>query len=249
MRLGQRELLEHRGAAVGERLLVRQRAGQPRRREHPPEPQRRREPLRDRADLHDPLGRDALERADRVAVVAELGVVVVLDDQRVLVLGPLEQRRAPLGATARRRSGTGGPGSRRRPRSPSRAARRRPDRARRRGSGTGSSPGGLGDQTVLCPARLLDRDPLDSRASAATGTATANPCANPPQMIVCSGSGAAPRTRAEVVHQRVAELGRAARVAVSERVEAAPRARRSAATAATPRAGTRSRSGTPGSKS
>ena len=46
--------------------------------------------------MQDPLGRETLERPDRPAVVAELGVVVVLDDQRILVLGPLEQRRATL---------------------------------------------------------------------------------------------------------------------------------------------------------
>ena len=38
------------------------------------------------------FGSEALERADRGAVVAQLGVVVVLDDQRVVPARPVEQR-------------------------------------------------------------------------------------------------------------------------------------------------------------
>ena len=36
-----------------------------------------------RADVDDPIGREALERAHRHTVVAELGVVVVLDDHHL----------------------------------------------------------------------------------------------------------------------------------------------------------------------
>ena len=49
-----------------------------------------------------------LQRADRRAVVAVLGVVVVLDASIASRSSrPAQQLRAPLGATARRRSGTG----------------------------------------------------------------------------------------------------------------------------------------------
>ena len=77
---------------------------------------------------------------------------------------------------------------------------------------------------------------------------TANPCTNPPQTIVCSGSGAAPAHAREVVHQHVAELWRPAGIAVSERVE-----RRLTPAVRTDRShsarGNEISSGTPGSKS
>ncbi len=67
-------------------------------RDEPAEPQRRRQRLGDRADVDHEVRPQALERADRRAVVAVLGVVVVLDDQRVPLLGPAQQRGPPLGA-------------------------------------------------------------------------------------------------------------------------------------------------------
>ena len=54
-----------------------------------------REPLAGGADVHDLLRRESLQGADRHAVVAKLGVVVVLDDQPLL-LGPLDQGGASL---------------------------------------------------------------------------------------------------------------------------------------------------------
>ena len=70
---------------------------------HPAEPQRRRERLRRRAEIDDPVRREPLQRADRRAVVAVLGVVVVLDhDAR-----PTRAARAAAPARAPRRSGTG----------------------------------------------------------------------------------------------------------------------------------------------
>jgi hypothetical protein len=47
------------------------------------------------------FGREALQRADRSAVVAKLAVEVVLDDQPLPALGPLDQRRSALGAEHR----------------------------------------------------------------------------------------------------------------------------------------------------
>ena len=68
------------------------------RREHePPEPQPGRERLRGRAAVDDDVGREPLQRADRLAVVAELGVVVVLEHERARAPRPRDQRGAPLG--------------------------------------------------------------------------------------------------------------------------------------------------------
>ena len=56
--------------------------------DQPAEAQGRGQRLARRAEVDDPLGSEALERADRRAVVAELGVVVVLDDERVSPFAP-----------------------------------------------------------------------------------------------------------------------------------------------------------------
>ena len=50
-----------------------------------------RERLADRAERDDAVGGQALQRADRVAVVAELGVIVVLDDDPAASAGPRDQ--------------------------------------------------------------------------------------------------------------------------------------------------------------
>ena len=71
--------------------LVRQR----RRYEQPAEPQPRREGLADRPRVRDPLGVESLQRADGRAVVAEVAVVVVLDDQPVHGPRPVEEFGAP----------------------------------------------------------------------------------------------------------------------------------------------------------
>ena len=55
---------------------------------HPAEPQTRRQALAGRAHVDDPVGVHALERADGLAVVAELAVVVVLHHVGVAALGP-----------------------------------------------------------------------------------------------------------------------------------------------------------------
>ena len=70
---------------------------QRRRDDEPAEPQRGRERLARRAGVGDAVGFEALQRADRRAVVAVLGVVVVLDGEGVAVAQPGEQRGAALG--------------------------------------------------------------------------------------------------------------------------------------------------------
>ena len=92
---GQRELVQTRGAAVRQQLLLGDRAGQRRRGEDPAQPDRGRQRLADRAEGEHPVRGDALQHADRLAVVAELRVVVVLDDVAVVTAGPLHQRVPP----------------------------------------------------------------------------------------------------------------------------------------------------------
>ena len=94
---GEPELREHRRAAVVGELLVLDRLGQRRRRDEPADPQRRRDRLRDRAHVGHALRVEALQGPDRLAVVAVLGVVVVLEHEGVAVGRPREQRGAPLG--------------------------------------------------------------------------------------------------------------------------------------------------------
>ena len=65
--------------------------------DEPAEPQRRRQRLAGRAGVDDALGLEALQRPDGRAVVAVLGVVVVLDRDRVPLAQPRAQRGTPLG--------------------------------------------------------------------------------------------------------------------------------------------------------
>jgi hypothetical protein len=92
---GQRQLVQAGGAAVGEHLRLGDRAGQRRRGDDPAKPDRGRQRLAHRAEGEDPVRGDSLQHADGLAVVAELGVVVVLDDERVVTAGPLDQRLPP----------------------------------------------------------------------------------------------------------------------------------------------------------
>ena len=106
---------------------------QPRRADQPAHPQRRRQRLAGRAHAHHPVGRQALDRAHRLPVVAELGVVVVLDDETVHSVRPLDQRVSSLGRQhhpGRRLVGRASP---RRPAPACGRAPPRRDRARRRG--------------------------------------------------------------------------------------------------------------------
>ena len=66
------------------------------RRHHPGEPQAGGQRLAHRAEVDDPLRVEALERADGLTVVAELPVVVVLQDQAAGGAGPVDDRRAPV---------------------------------------------------------------------------------------------------------------------------------------------------------
>ena len=80
---------------VGQQLAPGDLLEQPRGQHHPAQPQRRGERLGDRARVYDTVGCQALHRPERRPVVAELGVVVVLDHHRARLGRPLEQRRPP----------------------------------------------------------------------------------------------------------------------------------------------------------
>jgi hypothetical protein len=88
--LGQGQLVERAGLPVGQLLgrgdIVGQVAGQ----DEPAEAESRGQALAGRAGVDDVIGREALNRADRLAVVAELAVVVVLDHHAPGVTGPLD---------------------------------------------------------------------------------------------------------------------------------------------------------------
>ena len=105
--VGERELVEHRRAAIGEQLGLGDALDELRREDEPAEPEPGRERLAGGAGVDHAVGSEALQRADRRAVVAVLGVVVVLDDQRVALARPAARRRRATGPTARRRSATG----------------------------------------------------------------------------------------------------------------------------------------------
>lgn len=63
------------------------------------QPQRRKEGLGERADVEDPgIFVDPLDGGERAASVAELAVVVVLNDPRAVPASPVEQRQASLEA-------------------------------------------------------------------------------------------------------------------------------------------------------
>ena len=103
----QHELVEDGAPAVLERLGLGHRAGEARREHEPAEAQAGRERLAGRAGVGDLRGREGLQRADGLAVEAELGVVVVLDDQAVALAGPGGQRGAPRRREDHARAGSG----------------------------------------------------------------------------------------------------------------------------------------------
>ena len=141
----QRELAGHLGEVVVMPLLLGHRPDQVIRQHHPAQPERRAEGLGRGADVGDAPRGHALQRAHRLPVVAELPVVVVLDDQAVRRPRPFGERvpagrmqgrpgRVLVGGShhdrARAPPGDPGQGPRcgRRARRPAAAARLRPDR-------------------------------------------------------------------------------------------------------------------------
>jgi hypothetical protein len=81
--VGERELVDGGGAVVEAELRIGHGLDHASRQDHPPQAQAGSERLAGRAAVHDVLGRQALDAADRIAVVAIFGVVVVLHHDRV----------------------------------------------------------------------------------------------------------------------------------------------------------------------
>ena len=100
--MGEDVLFYDVAAEVGAGPIVPRSFGQRGRRGHPAEAQPRRQRLAHRAGQDDPPRIDALQAADGVPVVAELGVIVVFDHQPVDVAGPADQG----GAAVRRQHDT-----------------------------------------------------------------------------------------------------------------------------------------------
>ncbi len=72
-------------------------SGEPRRDGEPAEPQAGREDLAGRAGVDDPVGREALDGADRLPIEPELRVVIVLDHECVASRGPRHEGGPALG--------------------------------------------------------------------------------------------------------------------------------------------------------
>jgi hypothetical protein len=92
----QGELVERGRPAVVQLLVRGDVFGEGGRAEHPAEAQRGREGLADGPHGDHAVGGEPLQGAHRLPVVAEFGVVVVLDDHGVPMPGPLDQREPPL---------------------------------------------------------------------------------------------------------------------------------------------------------
>jgi DNA-binding transcriptional regulator YhcF (GntR family) len=94
----ERELVERPGSHVRGLLPLGHRVGERRQDDEPAQPQPGREDLARGSAIDEALRGETLERADRLAVVAELCVVVVLDDRRSASGRPADARLATLSA-------------------------------------------------------------------------------------------------------------------------------------------------------
>ena len=195
----------------------------------PAEPQRRRERLRRRAEVDDAVGREPLQRPDRRAVVAVLGVVVVLDHDPA----PRQQRPPPLGREHRAgRELVRGRDEHRV------GVERRP--ARSPCSSTGSPTTSRPAERIVAHASSSDGS---STATARRPARGQRPARQPQPLRVAARehrrrSPPAPRTRTRYAVSSAPQLGVAARVAVVERrVRHRPRPP-AAAPPTTPAAGT-----------
>ena len=103
--VGERQLVQDRRSAVGQQLGRAQRLDEVPRHDDPAEPKAGSERLAGGSRVGDAVGVEALHRTDRCAVIAVLGVVVVLDDQRGGLLRPGQDG----GTRLRREHTAGGP--------------------------------------------------------------------------------------------------------------------------------------------
>ena len=141
------------------RFSTRSGATQLGRHDEPAQPQRRRQRLAGRAGVDHVLRREALQRTDGGAVVAVLGVVVVLDRDRAGRRAARPAAPCAARATSTTPVGCWCAGVTTTASTPARASSstRRPSPST--GTGTGSSPARRDDHVVLGVARVLERDP------------------------------------------------------------------------------------------
>ncbi len=107
---------------------------------HPAQPQRLGQALAGRSQVDDPVRAQRLQRADGLAVVAELAVVVVVEDVTAGALRPVDDGGAPRRMQRTCPSGCGGRVSAAPQATPARRGRRPPRRARRRRSAPSARP-------------------------------------------------------------------------------------------------------------
>ena len=207
--VAQRELGDDVPAARPDRQRGRERPRQPGRREHPAEPQPRREALGQRADQDDPLGREPLQRP-------ALTVVVVLDDQAVAVRRPRDERRPPLGAQrhARRELRRGRHDDDRHV-----AELVHPQTLRVDADRPHPQPRLLDHQPRRMPPGVLDRDLARSPARTATGRPARTRARKPRHDDDVLGVGRGAAGPGEIAGERLAQGGDAARVGLAQRVE------------------------------
>ena len=172
---------------------------QPGRHQHPAQPHARRQPLARRADVDDLLGRQPLQRADGDAVVAVLGVVVVLDDQPLAPRPTRSARRVARVPARRRRELVGGGddhgGGVGLDRAPRRAAR-----CSSTGIGTTSMPAFSTISRWTCQPGSSSATRSTPR-SRSTRQISAKPCMKPVHTSVCSGSASRSADAPEVARQ------------------------------------------------
>ena len=196
-----------------------------------------RERLARRAGVDDVLGGERLHRADRLAVVAELAVVVVLDQQRRRCARPTApparggpgRARTPSGNWWAGVSSTASVVAEARSTAPVRVDRQRVHR-RRPAAATIRAVQRL---AVGLDAAIVRTAGVQRRASSASAWV------KPAQTTMRSGVDAHAARAGQVAGERRAQLRAAARVAVAERVDGRGVQRAARRRAATRRAGTR----------
>ena len=160
---GEGLLVEPGCAATAQLLLLGESFEEAGRREDPADPDRRRDRLADGAEREHPLRIQSLKGSDGLSVVAELGVVVILQDHAVDLVGPRNQ----LAAARRAESHPGGALVCRRDQDGTCLGRTERGHVQSLGIDRdrhGLETGALGDDVVLARAGIFQADDVDARS-------------------------------------------------------------------------------------